>query len=95
METKMLQLLIAGPYHTFSAALMWNHASLGLSAPFVRVRGQNIAALVRAARVTSTTYTHAANLLSDAAVDDDAAMRPTLHRWYHEGTVDESCMSVY
>ena len=60
---------------------------MSLPIPFVSLRVQNIATLVRAARVTSTTYAGAAALMSETAMSDDANMQPALRSWYERGAV--------
>ena len=60
---------------------------MSLHVPFVNLRVWNIVALVRAARVTNTTFEVAAGLLRTAANDHDAALTPTLHSWYKVGAV--------
>ena len=55
-EARMLQRMVGCPRHTFSKEAMWSLDSLGIAKAFKSIRVCNVAALVRLAMQTTTTF---------------------------------------
>ena len=73
-EAKMLQRLTGCPRYTFSKEALWCLNSMGMMRSFDSVKVCNIAAMVRTAIGTSTTFAHMKSLLDNALNDDDNLM---------------------